>query len=292
MLKFTLYLCLLSGLSFSQIPNNGFEQWSPVNGYQNPDNWGTLNEVTKSYSVFTCVRLNPGNPGNFFLTVKTLSITGKGLIPGRIVSGKIDTSTYKPVSGFPFVSRPSYLSYNMQYMVSLPSDTAYVSVLLTKWNTGVSKRDTIAFGLSRFNAMAHQWFTNNTYLNYKSGDNPDSALIVISSSSVAALKDSYMYIDNLSFNGTVIGVRKNSSEGEVISVYPNPATNILHISASKEQAIPMELSIYNSVGQLIQTIISETNESLIDLSPFRAGIYHLKIQNRSSVVSFKIIVKK
>lgn len=288
-LRLIYFFTLLSFSYLAQIPNNSFELWTTIYGYQNLTDWGNLNAITKSYSVATCGKLSPGNPGSNYLVVWTVSVTGKGLIPGRVVSGKIDTVSYKPISGYPFTLRPLNLSYNMQYMVALPSDTAFVSVLLTKWNVNFLKRDTIAFGISRFNAMAHSWFSNSTYLNYKSGDNPDSACIVISSSNILAINNSYMYIDNLQFNGSVIGIEEeNLTENDVI-LYPNPSKNNVTISIFQPILFPLKVNIYSNDGRLINSRIINENKTVIEVSEFKKGTYYIEIKQRNTLIKKLVI---
>lgn len=285
------YFLLISVGTNAQISNNSFEQWSNSNGYFDPLNWGTLNEFTNPYSVFTCARLSPGNPGNYYLSVRTVSITGKGLVPGRIVSGKIDTITYKPLSGFPCSLRPAYLSYDMQYMVASPSDTAYVSVLLTKWNTLDLKRDTIAYGNSSYNSMMHQWTTYSTYLNYLSGDSPDSACIVISSSRYAPLQNSYVYIDNLNFNGSVIGIAEHRKSEILLNAFPNPFENILNFDFSLiSYASQIEILIYSSYGELYHSTNKIEGTSFrLNTSHWPSGVYFAVIKNSSNQITKKII---
>jgi hypothetical protein len=273
----------------AQIPNNGFELWTTTSGYQNPTDWGNLNAITKSYSVATCGKLSPGNPGNNYLVVRTVSVTGKGLIPGRVVSGKIDTVTYKAVSGYPFSYRPLNLSYNMQYMVALPSDTAFVSVLLTKWNVSLLKRDTVAFGISRFNAMAHTWFTNSTYLNYKSGDSPDSACIVISSSNNVPVNNSYMYVDNLQFNGNVIGIDEKNLTTNDVTLYPNPSKESVTINISQPINVPIQINIYDNAGKLVLAKNSKENKIVIDVSEWTKGIYIFEIKQSKPLIKKLVI---
>lgn len=275
--------------SRAQIPNNSFEQWTNSNGYLDPLGWGTLNEFTNPYSAFTCSRLSPGNLSTYYLSVRTVSITGKGLVPGRIVSGKIDTLTYKPLSGFPFSLRPAYLSYDMQYMVASPSDTAYVSVLLTKWNASLLKRDTIAYGSSSYNSMMHQWTTYSTYLNYLNGDNPDSACIVISSSRYAPLVNSYIYIDNLNFNGSVIGIVENQKPEILLNAFPNPFTDEFKLNI-ESAVVDTDLFVYNCLGQLqyhkqrIQSLPLSVNTS-----EWIPGIYFAVIKYGNHQITKKII---
>ncbi len=290
-MKTILFLTLISATTFAQIPNNGFEQWTTVNGFQNPTNWSSLNEMTKSYSVATCGKLSPGNPGSNYLVVRTVSITGKGLIPGRVVSGKIDTLTYKAISGYPFTLRPLNLSYNMQYMVASPSDTAFVSVLLTKWNISLLRRDTVAIGISRFNAMAHTWFTNSTYLNYKSGENPDSACIVISSSNIIPINNSYMYLDNLQFNGSVIGINELNLLSENITIFPNPAKEIINIKATEiNNSQPLEIIVYNVSGKIIYASSLILPLTSINTLNWAKGLYTIVLTQNQNSIHKQIII--
>lgn len=287
-----LYLLLFKSFGYSQIPNSSFEQWMTINTYENPIGWSTLNKIVASASLQSIVKLSPGNPGAYYLSAKTVSVSGKGLVPGRVVSGKIDTLNYRPLSGFPFTSRPAQLDYNMQYMVALPSDTAFVSVLLSKWNFTLQKRDTIGFGLSRFNGMAHQWFANSTLINYITGDNPDSALIVISSSSVAAMKDSYIYIDNLKFNGSVIGIHEFQPIKINLSATPNPFTDHITINIGRPSSEPTELFFYNAHGELHEYIEKIYGDPItFNTAGWPAGVYFIVLRTANINYATKKILK-
>ena len=292
LMKKNCWICLiyffLSFVSKAQIPNNSFELWSNDSGYQNPNGWDNLNKVTQSYSVFTCSRLSTGSAASNYVTVRTVSISGKGLIPGRIVSGKIDSVTFKPISGFPYNLRPKYLSFSLQYMVALPSDTAFVSVLLTKWNTNSLLRDTVAYGISRFNAMAHQWFTAQTQLNYKVEGNPDSACIVISSSGVSALENSYMYVDDLNFGNTVDSIGSEKFNGLGIP-YPNPFRDEINVNWDINVAGPLMVRIYNALGDLIYSETAKQSPFKVDSYDWPQGLYVIEMRSQNRLLIEKIV---
>jgi hypothetical protein len=243
----------------------GFEQFTTINGYKNPTNRNSLNKSTKSNSVATCGKLNPSNPVSNYLVVKILSITGKGLILGRVVSDKINTVSYKTVLGFPFASKPLNLSYNMQYMVALPSDTTFLSVFLTKWNVNLLRHNIIAFGISNFNAMDYTWFTNSTNLNNKSGNNSYSDGIAISSSNNAPINNSYMNLDNLLFNGSVIGIDKKNVTAKNVTLYPNPSKEIVTINISQPIIFPIQINNYDNAVKLVFAKNNKKNKTVIDV---------------------------
>jgi hypothetical protein len=275
-----------------QIPNSSFETWIQQNGYRDPESWGTLNEATRSYSVFTCQRLGPGSKSNYFLYVNTVNAPGRGVIPGRVVSGRIDTNTFKPLSGYPFSGRPSEMTYDMQYMPYDPSDSCSVEVLFTKWNAIAGKRDTIARGASYYNAMAHVWFESKISLGYRNGEEPDSAMIVISSSSSRPKTGSYIYIDNLQFKGVVAGVRETGPVPDTIRIYPNPAAGTVFIGLEDVQAgRQAQVAIYDTAGNLLLQEELLTTFSRIDVSRLGKGICLLRIRYGNTVIHKKLLIQ-
>ncbi len=289
-----LYLIIISTLIFKivvgQIPNNGFETWNSISGYQSPSNWDNLNQITVTSGIFTCIKASPGNPGSSYLMLISRSVPGRGVVPGMAVSGKLDTVTYKARSGYPFTSRPQNLTYNLQYMPYSPSDSSSVKVLLTKWNSTTLLRDTIAYGANYYNAMAHSWFIGTTYLNYKSGDAPDSALIVLSSSSKNPKDGSFIYLDNLQFSGTVIGINEQYANQENILIYPNPSGGLFNaeLNNNTEEA---EIRISDVSGK--QVFYSAFYHTIsVDATDWAKGVYFVKItQNNKTGINKKIIIK-
>lgn len=289
-IKITISLLFISVLSSAQIPNNSFEMWSSTNGYQTPDSWDNLNQITHSSGIYTCNEGTPGYSGTSYLFLSSRAIAGKGVVPGIAVCGTIDTLTYKPKSGFPFSGRPQFLSYYIQYMPYDPSDSSSVKVLLTKWNQTQSKRDTIAYGASYFNSMEHSWFYTTTYLDYVSGNNPDSAIIVVSSSSSVPQNGSYIYIDNLQFNGTVTGIEENLLNSNSVSIFPNPSEGIVNVSINSGVGFPMELIIYDCLGKSISKTLLSNQNNILNVSGLNKGIYTLQVNNKNQVLNNKLII--
>jgi hypothetical protein len=281
---FITMLLSISNIIIGQIPNNSFENWSVVNSYPIPDNWDNLNSVTYSSGIFTCLQGNPNNPGSMYLYLISKNIPGKGVVPGKVVSGKIDTITFEPINGFAYTNRPLQLSYSMQYMPYDPTDSVNVSVLLTNWNSGNSKRDTVAYGANYYNAMAHEWIPGSTYLNYVSNTIPDSAIIVISSSSKIPKEGSYIYIDNLQFDGTVSEIGEQTLPK--CSIYPNPTNGIVNINIADNSIFTV--TVFNSMGlQMYSRQVAGNFQ--IETSSFPSGIYFLQIQSQHRFTTKKII---
>jgi hypothetical protein len=285
-----LILIALTESVFCQIPNTGFETWTNTGAYQTSDNWDNLNQVTYNSNIYTCIKGIPGYSGTSYLLLTSKSIADKGIVPGVAICGKIDTLTYKPISGFPFSARPQYLSSYVQYMPADPSDSSSIKVLLTKWNQTLLQRDTVAFGVSYFNAMAHSWFNNGTYLNYMNGVNPDSAIIVISSSSSVPKNGSYIYVDNLQFIGNVVGISEYSLNSNSISISPNPTNDFVNIGFNSEPDKSSTLMIFDFNGKLVYQTISFNKSNSINTSQWRKGIYIIQINSNNQSINKKLII--
>ena len=171
-----------------------------------------------------------------------------------------------------------------------PTDSTSVKVLLTKWNTSTMLRDTIAYGASYYNAMAHSWFVGSTYLNYQSGDAPDSALIILSSSSSSPKNGSYIYLDNLLFTGSVIGINEQSVNQEDVLIYPNPTVESLTVELKNNVAIA-EIAVCDIMGkQVFRT--SFLKSVTVNTMAWARGTYFIKIsRNNKSSINKKIIIQ-
>ncbi len=82
------------------------------------------------------------------------------------------------------------------------------------------------------------------------------------------------------------GVTEIENKNE-IKLFPNPANNIITISASY---IFIEIEIFSNTGQLIKKINSNNKFEVIDISNFTSGYYFVKIKNTKEVWVKKIVV--
>lgn len=81
------------------------------------------------------------------------------------------------------------------------------------------------------------------------------------------------------------GIEENA--GQIVTVFPNPAKDILHIDGACNSVI----EIYSITGQLQKTLVSTDEKTLVSLSGFTNGIYIVKIINTSGSTSKMIQVK-
>ncbi|MGE5425146.1 MAG: T9SS type A sorting domain-containing protein, partial [Syntrophothermus sp.] len=264
----TVVLVALYALPVSaQIPNNGFETWNNMGTYSVPDGWGNTNPATTQGGTYTCLKGSPGNPGDAYLKLISNTVAGMGIVPGIAVSGQLNSTTFQPVSGFPFTGRPQSLNGNWQYM-AFGEDMGYISVLLTKWNG--TARDTIAFNYFVLEGMVMSWRSFSIPIDYLSNEHPDSAMVVLSASNangaVTAVA-SYLYVDNLTFTDSVSGTGDLKIQG--IKIYPNPCTDLLTVSNQNHQALSAEIIDFQ--GRPVQNL-SGSNDLNFDLKTQAPGM--------------------
>lgn len=79
---------------------------------------------------------------------------------------------------------------------------------------------------------------------------------------------------------TIVGVE--DYDNEEVNVYPNPATDMLHIDGSNIQGV----AVYNLQGQCVMTESGNVNE--LSISSLSRGLYILKVTTDNGVRSIKI----
>lgn len=90
---------------------------------------------------------------------------------------------------------------------------------------------------------------------------------------------------SVNLEGASIGEELSASE---ISIYPNPADNIVTISAPEGT---QTLTILNAIGQSIQTIDNPGATNSIDVSEFQTGIYFIQVVKGDAKITKKLFVK-
>lgn len=246
-----------------------------------------MNNTTASYSLFTAQKGTPGNPGASYLTLQSIAMgSGTNVVQGVAASGILDTVTMKAKSGFPFIQRPQDLTGSWQKGNS-SFDPPTINSLLSKWNSTLNKRDTIAYIFYQPTISNYTWANFTIYYTYLSLANPDSCIIELRS---GESNGSFLLIDNLAFYGSVIGVSESSADFNSIKVFPNPFTNKITLNLSEEfNYSNSSLEIFDNLGKQVFILKEIEQNKEIDLELLPTGIYHLKIKNDDSFKLFKVL---
>ena len=288
-----LFVSIISITTFAQILNNGFENWTSMGSYSNPDNWQTLNNYTALAGVFTATKGTPGNPGTSYLmlTSKTVSTS---VVNGVAVYGKLDPLTMQGTAGLPFTQQPVRLTGSWQHMI-YGSSQGSILVKLTKWNTITSSRDLVATGSVTLSGMAMSWATFTVNLAYSSAVTPDSCMIVLKASGATPTNNDYLWVDNLAFTGSVTGINALENHSFVSSVFPNPATENITVNLNVKKAAQLSFKLIDLTGKVVKEIelgeVFGNYKSTINITDLVKGFYFLKINSGNDTEIKKIMIQ-
>jgi hypothetical protein len=287
----TLITCMLQ----AQIPNAGFESWTSMGTYEVPNQWGNMNTATSGSGVFTTAKGSPGASGSYFVKLTTKDVGGV-ITPGMIVSGQLNTTTWQPVSGFAYSQQAEKLKGKYQYM-GYNNDSATISAWLTRWNTSLNRRDTIASLKKTTSGMVHVWTAFSIPFAYRSSEVPDTAVIMISSSCRFPKKNSFIWIDDLLLDGLVTSLAKDVPADDV-KVFPSPAKDEVNITFNSKNNYDSRLQILDNVGKIvyqsqvevqpgINTVRTDLNK--LQLKP---GLFFIRLESQGEMVTHKFIVSR
>jgi hypothetical protein len=275
----------------AQIPNNSFESWTNMGTYNNPDQWGTMNNLSALGSIFTAEKGTPGNPGSSYLKL-TSKTTPFGVLNGIAVSGKLDSLTMKPISGFAYNLRPQNFTGKWQHMIYGTSQGA-MTATLTKWNTVSSSRDTVAIANLIMTGMVMSWGTFTIPFVYNNGDFPDTCIIFLRASGPTPSNLDYLYVDDLSFTGTVAGIEPAENTSDKLFVFPNPANNNLSITLNETFTGKATIELNDLKSNVVFTktmTAAEGNSLMIDTRNIAAGTYLVNVKGQDYTISKKVVV--
>jgi hypothetical protein len=163
---------------------------------------------------------------------------------------------------------------------------------------------------------ARNGFTVNcTYTNVtnpsKNVTPSDKSWAKVFSSVITILDDKNKYVGQIDCNAIINSLANKTSnnssaasindggnnlKNQMISVYPNPAIDILYITLNEKISGKTVLNVYDQVGRLIQTETIYKNtlvlHKAINVKTFSAGFYILQIVNGHEKTSRKFIISK
>lgn len=246
----------------AQIPNGGFENWTDLGGYIEPTGWLTYNDVITTGGPLASVEQGtPGFPGTYHCVITTRAVPS-----GSPIQGWLSAGSDHGQAGFAYAQRPTVLTGQWQYGIQ-PGDTAQVLVALSRWNSSTGNTEMVASGSLEVTGALGVWQAFSLPITYLTTEVPDTAYIQIVSSIDfdAPIVGSFVKVDDLAFGG-VVGIQEQ--ELPEVSVYPSPASSLLHISTSS----PGELSLMDSSGRVLLRLKTE-GPMTVDVSSFASGLY-------------------
>lgn len=100
----------------------------------------------------------------------------------------------------------------------------------------------------------------------------------------------YSTRSNLATNNT-LGIA-NTTISKSISIYPNPAKDIIHISSDVQFGDEITLHIFNTTGSLVKCDLLSPDNLTSDISSLCNGIYLLELRSGDIITKKKLVINK
>ena len=202
-----------------------FDQWVLVNdGYDNI-NMEPAGDYLRTLNYLTTLPASAGGPGPLttdsttdsylgkyaaLLVTKTFSPQGTPiLIPGLVGTDSLDIPNATIILGKRYSDTTLPAKFKGYYKYApVSGDSAMVSILFSKYNPGLHKRDTIGLAREIYKTAVSNYTMIDLTINYFSTEKPDSLTLLICSSAGVNFVDllnckgqvgSQMWIDEIQF---------------------------------------------------------------------------------------------
>ncbi|HEX7412451.1 MAG TPA: T9SS type A sorting domain-containing protein, partial [Bacteroidia bacterium] len=90
----------------------------------------------------------------------------------------------------------------------------------------------------------------------------------------------------------VAGIKQVTGINEQVSVYPNPATDILNVSLQQAQGTNASLQITDMLGNTVKQSIIYNLTSIINVGDLSEGVYNLSIASSIGVANKRLVIVK
>jgi hypothetical protein len=89
-------------------------------------------------------------------------------------------------------------------------------------------------------------------------------------------------------------INSTNGKGQKIKLQPNPTKDKLEVYAMRANEVPYPIEIYNSIGEMIYTGMSEMGILLktIDVSSYSPGLYSLRVKLDGKFYIEKLVIIK
>jgi len=272
----------------SQIPNNGFENWTVYGNGMLPDGWWSTNDSMNSSETYFPITQStdhyPANVGNYSIRISNnLTYLPNWGGMGLIWPGGWNGNNYP---SFPISNHPTSLC---GYYKFFPQNSDSMRIFLCLYNNGVE----IAQATLMDSTTVSNWtaFT----LPIPTYTTADSARIMISSFNADAFQihgSSVLYVDNLSFDNLITAVKENISDDFSFSLFPNPTSDFVNVNINNKNITKFKLNIYNLMGTLVITKRFRHNYNQINIENLNSGVYIIEVNINGSVKKQKLIIEK
>ncbi len=233
-------------------------------------------------------KITDAQSGNFAMHVESnkVNIPMMGLVD-TLLTGTASIAQVVGMGisqGEDFTKRPESMSFYCKGEM-LNQDSCIVLVQLKKDGDLVGSAGDI-FGSGD---LTSEWQQKTIEFEYANELVPDSILMLVTSGGVGVFQGvdigtltlgSYIDFDNMSFQALAV----ENNEMQNISVYPNPANNMVTVENVNDASI----SILNMLGQEIITKKANSKREILDVSMLVDGTYIIRIDSAKGIYTQKL----
>jgi len=229
--------------------------------------WVNINTLSTWSRVFD---FGTGTSNYMFLTISSLNYPRFGIKNG---------GSEQQINGMSALPTGAWV--NLVVTLSGNTGTLYVNGTVVATNTGITIRPS-DLGSTTLNYIGRSQFSSDPYFN---GLIDDFRIYrrALSSAEVSSLTNGAM--KSAKFISDVESVDQSSG----ISLYPNPVTNTLIITAAGMKAAKVEL--YNTSGAMVFAKFFDGNQMQIDMSGVPSGIYIIRLNDGEKLILKKVVKK-
>ncbi len=254
-------------VAFTQIPNAGFENWTSVGSYEDPDGWATMNFISVPNGHTSCEKSTDNHSGSYSLKVTNNTALGQMQGGWGIVATGGFEFPFKPA--FPVSGHPTSLGGWYKFN-ALGGDSGLVMTMLFYQGAVVAQSSIELPGIANWTQFSY---------NLEPYTNADSATIVVFAFRTNGPNDppngnSSLWIDDISF-GSTTGIG-NTPGDKAITMYPNPAVNNVWLN----NLIPgSTITVYNLLGEALMREQVGSSSTHLNVNHLDKGVYMVQIKN-------------
>lgn len=273
----------LTGAVVGQI-NLQLEAWSSGN----PADWnydfgqgsepGTQNFLTTYGEAATTTEVPDANAGSA-ARLETVDATSQ-----TVINAGFEQINGLLVGEWNYTNEPATFNFDIRIGVE-PNDTALVGVLFENFAGDIIGGQNMAF-VNADNTTS--WTPVSVPISALTGTANKMIIQALSSNTNTPIAGSWIEVDNFE---VVTSQASSVSEFSMddISLYPNPASEVINIQTSQEA----ESIVINSMeGRVVYSSDLNGTKTSIDVSSFDAGVYYYTVTNKSGDKARSSFVKK
>jgi hypothetical protein len=280
-------LIAMTIMTYAQIPNNDFENWTTVNSYDSLIGWASTNNLSTGsfYAVTKSTDHYPATVGNYSLRIEN----NTALLSNFSGIGIAATGSFSEKQpAFSITGHPNSLT---GYYMFFPQNGDIVRIHVHLFLNGTVVSNSV---FTASNLTSNWTSFNLPFENYVSAD---SAHITIAASNFQGntsqvLGNSVLYIDNLSFDNLISKIPEYDSQNTIFNLYPNPASGLVTLNIDNINKDDFSLNFYSLIGTLVKSEILTHNKRQINIRDLNNGIYIVKIKSKDYEEVQRLIIQR